>query len=219
MTMQAPIEVPSVSPPQLRALLDGIDIYLLDQILRGRITSGMRVLDAGCGTGRNVTYLLRCGFDVSAIDPSSSALAEVRSQANRLAPQLDGGNFRDEHLEAMTFDPASFDVVVCNAVLHFARDADHFAAMLDALGRVLKPGGVLFARLASSIGFEDHIRPVSPGRYALPDGTTRYLVDEAALLAATERLGGVLLDPIKTVNVQNLRCMTTWCLQKNLPDA
>lgn len=217
--MPASIAVPAVAPSQLQALLDGIDIYLLDQILRGRIAPGMRVLDAGCGTGRNLTYLLRCGFDVCASDRDRSALAEVRSRAGRLAPQIDERNFRVEPIEALTFDPASFDVVICNAVLHFARDKGHFEALLDALGRVLKPGGMLFARLASSIGFEDHIRPVGRGRYALPDGTTRFLVDEEALLAATERLGGSLLDPIKTVNVQNLRCMTTWCLRINLPNA
>lgn len=211
--------LPSVSPAQLRELLGGIDIYLLDQILRGRIAPGMRVLDAGCGTGRNSTYLMRCGLDVYATDLDRTAIEEARSRAAQLAPHLGEGHFRQESLKATSFEPEFFDVVVCIAVLHFARDEAHFESMLGALGRVLKPGGMLFARLATSIGLEDRVRHVGSGRYALPDGTTRFLADEVMLLAATERLGGVLLDPIKTVNVQHLRCMTTWCLRKNIPAA
>ena len=45
-----------------------IDIYLFDQLLRARLRPGMRVLDAGCGGGRNLVYLLRNGFDVWATD-------------------------------------------------------------------------------------------------------------------------------------------------------
>ena len=41
-----------------------IDIYLFDQILKGRVLPGMRILDAGCGTGRNVVHLLREGYEV-----------------------------------------------------------------------------------------------------------------------------------------------------------
>lgn len=72
----------------------------------------------------------------------------------------------------------------------------------------------LFTRLATSIGLEDRIVPIGSGRYRLPDGTDRYLVDEATLLSTTERLGGRLADPIKTTNVQGQRCMTTWCVRK-----
>jgi len=48
-----------------------------------------------------------------------------------------------------------------------------------------------------------------------PDGSEAYLVDEGRLLAATARLGAELVDPIKTTNVQGLRCMTTWVLRRS----
>jgi len=48
----------------------------------------------------------------------------------------------------------------------------------------------------------------------LPDGTERYLVDEALLVDLTRRLGGTFLDPLKTTIVQNQRCMTTWVVRK-----
>jgi tellurite methyltransferase len=107
-----------------------------------------------------------------------------------------------------------FGAVISSAVLHFARDAAHFSAMLGEMWRVLAPGGLFFARLASSIGIESLIKPLGAGRYLLPDGSERFLVDEAALVSAAEELGAARLDPLKTTNVQNQRCMSTWVLRK-----
>ncbi len=184
-----------------------IDIYLFDQLLKGRITSEMRVLDAGCGGGRNLIYFFRSGFNVSGVDQSSEAIAEIRS----LAAQL---NFRVEAIEQMSFGDESFDVVVSSAVLHFARDEAHWRAMVQEMWRVLKPGGIFFARLASTIGMEDKIRQIAGRRYHLPDGSDRFLVDERMLLATTKDLGGEWLEPLKTVVVQNLRSMSNWVLRK-----
>jgi len=191
-----------------------IDIYLFDQILRGRIAPGMSVLDAGCGGGRNLVYLLRQGYDVCGVDANADAVAAVRSLAARLAPGLPADRFRVEPVEAMTFPGAHADVVISSAVLHFARDEAHFQAMVRELWRVLRPGGLLFCRLASSIGMESRVRPVGGGRFRLPDGSERFLVDEAGLMTATTALGGALADPLKTTIVQNQRCMTTWVVRK-----
>src|SRR5258708_862803 len=158
-----------------------IDIYLFDQLLRRRITPGMTVLDAGCGAGRNLVYLLQSGFDVLAADDDPAAIDGVRRLAARLAPALPSENFRCEPIESMSFDAASADVVLSSAVLHFARDDRHFNAMLDGSWRVLRPGGLFFCRLASSIGMEDRVRRIDGRRYRLPDGSDRYLVDEALL--------------------------------------
>jgi tellurite methyltransferase len=191
-----------------------IDIYLFDQLLRGRISPGMRVLDAGCGRGRNLVYMLRAGFDVYGVDADQDAIDAVRQVAKRLAPGISSDHFNVERLPALSFPDRTFDAVIANAVLHFAADEAEFEAMLGELWRVLGPDGVLFARLASSIGLEDRIRPLGGRRHALPDGTDRFLVDEQFLLAAAADLEATLLDPIKTVNVQGQRCMTTWCIRK-----
>ena len=191
-----------------------IDIYLFDQLLRGRIRPGMRVLDAACGSGRNLVYLLRAGVDVFATDVDVHAIDAVRRLAGRLAPQLPRQNFRVEPVERMTFPNAFADVVLSSAVLHFARDDMQFDAMLSEMWRVLKSGGMLFCRLASSIGMEDRFTRIAGRRFTLPDGSDRYLVDEAMLMELTARLGGRLLDPLKTTVVQNQRCMTTWVLEK-----
>jgi SAM-dependent methyltransferase len=191
-----------------------IDIYLFDQLLRGRIAPPMRVLDAGCGQGRNLVHLMRSGFEVFGADEHPAAIEHVRGMGAELAPRLPADNFRVEPVEAMSFAPASMDAVLSSAVLHFARDDAHFMAMLSGSWRMLRPGGVFFARLASSIGMENRVRPVAGRRHRLPDGSERYLVDEAFLLATTEALGGELLDPLKTTVVQDQRCMTTWVMRR-----
>ena len=225
------------------AVFGQIDIYLFDQVLRGRITPRDRVFDAGCGTGRNLVFLLRAGCEVAAADADADAIAEVRTLAASLRPDLPPSNFRVEPLEALTIEDAWADVVISSAVLHFARDGPQFGAMLRGSWRVLRPGGMFFCRLASSIGIESRIRPVAaghgqpasqaadampvPGRaksdalrphptgcFILPDGTRRFLVDEQTLMRWTEEIGGDLLDPLKTTVVQDQRSMTTWVVRK-----
>ncbi|HXM45593.1 MAG TPA: class I SAM-dependent methyltransferase [Bryobacteraceae bacterium] len=205
--------------PDLLRQFGQIDIYLFDQLLRGRIGPGMRVLDAGCGSGRNLVYFLNQGYDVFGVDTNPDAIECTRRLAASLAPAVPAHNFRLEPVEEMTFPDAFADRVLSSAVLHFASGDDHFERMLRGTWRVLKPGGALFCRLASSIGMENQLRRVSGRRFRLPDGSERYLVDEALLLRLTAELGGQLADPLKTTVVRNQRCMTTWVIQKNAQDA
>jgi tellurite methyltransferase len=191
-----------------------IDIYLFDQLLKGRISRGMRILDAGCGSGRNLVYLLRQGYEVYAVDSDPQAVDSVRSLARMLAPALPDSNFRVEAVEQMSFEDACADVVVSSAVLHFARDDAHFERMLQGYWRVLKPGGLFFCRLGSTIGMESRVKRMHGRRYQSPDGSERYLVDEALLASFASRLGAKLADPLKTTVVQNQRSMTTWVLRK-----
>jgi tellurite methyltransferase len=215
-----------LDPLELAELLGGIDIHLLDQVLKGRIRRGMRVFDAGSGAGRNIEYFMRAGLEVVATDRDPGALAALVALAERLAPDLPHTNFRVDLLEDLDEPAESADVVLCVAVLHFARDAAHFRAMLDGAWRVLKPGGLFFARLASMVGVETLVRPfgpggggpelgsLGPGRYGLPDGTERFLVDEAFLVSETARLRGRLEDPLKTTVVHGQRGMSTWVVRK-----
>jgi 2-polyprenyl-3-methyl-5-hydroxy-6-metoxy-1,4-benzoquinol methylase len=138
----------------------------------------------------------------------------VRELAAELAPTLPADHFRVEKVEAMTFRPGSFDLVICNAVLHFAEDEAHFQAMLDGLWKATAPGGILFMRLSSTIGVEGRVTRLDSGKYRMPTGGEWFLATEAKILLATERLGGELIEPLRAVNVQNLRSMATWILRK-----
>lgn len=198
----------------LQQLYGNIDIYLFDQLLKGRFDNCKSILDAGCGGGRNLHYFLQNGYEVHGIDPSYDAIAYVQALSQQLAPGNPIKNFKVAKAEDLQFDDHKFDLVISNAVLHFADDSNHFDAMLRSMWRVLKPGGFLFARLASDIGIEHLVLPLGNSRYSLPDGSDRFLINEQILLEYTQLLGAELFEPIKTTNVQNLRCMTTWCVQK-----
>jgi tellurite methyltransferase len=188
-----------------------IDIYLFDQILKGRIPPGTRIIDAGCGYGRNLTYFSRGDYELYGVDENAEAIAQIR----RALPSVPAAHFRVESIELMSFPDGFADVVLSSAVLHFARDDQHFLKMFNAMWRVLKPGGFLFCRLASSIGIEGKIEHIDGRRYLLPDGSERYLVDENLLMNLTHSAGGTLLDPLKTTVVSNQRSMTTWVVVKN----
>ncbi len=203
-----------MSKPTLQEQFGQIDIYLFDQLLKGRIARGMRILDAGCGFGRNLVYLLREGYEVYGADADAQAIERVRSFARTLAPALPASNFRVEAVEHMSFDDACADVVVSNTVLHLAGDDAQFEAMLRGSWRVLKHGGLFFCRLASLIGMESQFVNIGGRRYRSPDGAERYLVSESLLGSLTEQLGGKLVEPLKTTVVQNQRSMTTWVVRK-----
>lgn len=189
-----------------------IDIYVFDQILRGNIAPGMRILDAGCGSGRNLLYLLRQGCELYALDASPDAVESVRELALACGHPFPDTHLRLGGIERMPFADALADVVLCNSVLHFAQSHAHFNAMLAELWRVLKPGGLLFCRLGSRIGMS--FEPAGGGHFITGDGSVWFLVDEAQLMEHTRRLGAELVDPLKTTVVQNHRCMTTWVLRK-----
>jgi tellurite methyltransferase len=205
--------VPSPVSADLQTEFGEIDIYLFDQLLRGRFDRRRRVLDAGCGAGRNLPYFLRRGFDVRAVDADLAAIDSVRRLVAALNPAVPHGQIHCGLLDSLPWDDASIDAVICSAVLHFARDEREFRAMIEEMWRVLAPGGLFFARLATSIGLERYL-PATTGRMRLPDGSERFLVDERTLLDLTSTLGGTPADPLKTTNVQNMRCMTTWVMEK-----
>jgi SAM-dependent methyltransferase len=198
----------------LQALFGNIDIYLFDQLLKGTYNQCHKILDVGCGGGRNLIYFLQHDYEVYGVDPNPEAVAAVQELSVILTGKDTAGKFSVSSAETMPFEANTFDLVICSAVLHFAQSEQHFEAMLTGIWRVIKPGGYLFARLASNIGIENLVQSLGNHRYLLPDGSERFLVSEQDLLHYTRKLNGYLHEPIKTTNVQNLRCMTTWCLQK-----
>ena len=189
-----------------------IDIYVFDQILRGNLDGSMKIVDAGCGYGRNLVWLLREGAEAFGVDANPEAIEHVRALAAQLAPSLPPENFAVSPVEQMPFPDGFADAVLCNSVLHFARDEQHFLAMLTEPWRVLRVGGLLFVRLGSRIGMDFPM--VRKHVYRIGDGSEWFLVDEAVLLRITEQMGAVMVDPLKTTIVQDYRCMTTWVLRK-----
>ena len=196
----------------LQQQFGSIDIYLFDQLLKGRLARNMSMLDAGCGSGRNLVYFMRSGFSVFGVDRSIEVINQIRSLATSIS-DLSPENFRVEPVERMSFADESFDVVLSSAVLHFAENENHWLAMVREMWRVLKPGGIFFARLASTIG-QEQLEQIDGRRYHLPDGSDRFLVDFEMLDQTTTSLGGEWIEPFKTVVVHEARSMSNWIVRK-----
>lgn len=192
-----------------------IDIYLLDQLLKGTYADCEKVLDLGGGYGRNSYWFLKNGYEVYALDQSEEAMHEFRRMATSLRPDLAADHFICTKIDTnMPLEQESFDLVICNAVLHFAENHQHFEEMLGAALQLLKPGGYFFARLASKEGLDGKLKELGEGRYYLPDESERYLVDDEALRQYALRFNMQAHEYIKTTLVEGLRAMTTVCWKK-----
>jgi tellurite methyltransferase len=192
-------------------ILGNTDIYLIDQVMKGRYKPGDVLLDAGCGGGRNLHWFIRNGITIYGIDYDHAAIQFLQRQY-ALLPQ---DHFRVNAVEQVSFEDNFFDGIICSAVLHFAKDTLHFFKMMDELHRVLKPGGSLFIRMTSDIGIEDKIQPLEDGVFLIPDGSMRFLLTKKLLKDVMDQYDFSYLEELKTVNVNDQRCMTTLLLQKN----
>ncbi len=196
----------------LNAELQGMDMSLLDQLLKGRFMPGSKVLDAGFGNGRNSFWFIDNGFDVFGVDKSEAAYDLLKERLAGSPQVLD--QFYVGDLVQLSFANSSFDLVICNAVLHFARDLSHFKRMFGELVRVLNQNGILFIRMTSDIGISDKIKESSAGVYLLPDGSMRFLLTLEILHQLIDEFQLSFIEPLKTVNVNDLRAMSTLVLCK-----
>jgi len=199
-------------PPGELSQIINTDIYLIDQILKGRYNGGGKLLDAGCGRGRNISWFaLQQNFDIYAIDTDRDAITHLL----QVYPSITPGQVMCVPVQSLPFPDAFFDHIICSAVLHFAPNHEEFLQMFSELNRVLKPKGSLFIRVASDIGIENKILPLGGGRFSLPDGTDRFLLTKRIIEGVLNNFRLTLAEPVKTTNVQDVRCMTTLVMIKS----
>lgn len=194
----------------LQSILGDTDIYLLDQIRKGRYKKDEKLFDAGCGNGRNLTWFLQNNLLVYGIDRDLAAIQDLKVRISDLDPK----KFMVSEIENTPFPGNYFDHIICSAVLHFANGNEHFQRMGSELVRILKPGGSLFIRMTSNIGIENKVALIEDGVYFLPDESTRFLLTKSLLASFMEQNRLSFLEPLKTVNVNDIRCMSTLVLQK-----
>ena len=197
--------------PSIKQALGETDIYLLDQIMKGRYHETDKILDEGCGTGRNMHWFLQNGIEIVGIDKNKDLIAELKLANPTISPD----RFQVSLVEKIPFPDNYFDHAISIAVLHFATNPSHFNSMLAELVRVVKPGGSLFIRIASVMGIEDKVILINDGVYKIPDGSTRFLLTKPLLSSSMLQNNLSFLEPLKTVNVDDIRCMSTLVLQKN----
>ncbi|QDH78318.1 class I SAM-dependent methyltransferase [Echinicola soli] len=200
---------------ELNKLLGNIDIYLLDQILKGRFTKDMRILDAGCGEGRNLIYFLHEGFQVFGVDLNPTAIQMARIYAKTIDREYDPLRLQVAPVEDIPFHQGAFQAVISSAVLHFARDTAHFYAMFDEMMRVLAPGGKLFLRMTTGFGgMETASEKVGEGMFRLLDGSTRFLLTEELMKQVMIKYRLRYVEPPKSVLVHDLRAMGVFVMEK-----
>ena len=207
---------------ELNHLLGNIDIYLLDQILKGRFPQNYKILDAGCGEGRNLIYFLRNNHRVYGIDINEDAIGMLKYVATSVNRTYPLKRFVVGDLVKIPWKNNKFDAIISSAVLHFAENENHFQQMVAELDRVLKPGGLLFARMATDVGILDQAKPLDDGKFLLPDGSVRFLLTHKLLDEMMAKFGFEFVEPYKSVVVDGNRSMSTLVLKKNpgndLPD-
>ena len=105
-----------------------------------RLAPGPKGLDAGCGAGAvDVADLVGRDMDVVGID----AVKDNVEAALRLHPFLQGRVRVGDLSRRMAFRTATFDFVMCNAVIQHLSEDHVYATTLPELCRITKPGGVL----------------------------------------------------------------------------
>lgn len=195
----------------VQELLGQTDIYLIDQILKGTYKSSDCILDAGCGGGRNMHWFLLNEISIFGIDQRAEIICEMKKRF----PLLPDDRFAVASVEELPFNDNSFDHVISSAVLHFAKDEIHFNRMFGEMYRVLKTGGTFFIRTATDIGIEDRVELLDVGVYRIPDGSNRFLITRKILAQLQSQYGFTYFEPMKTVNVNDIRSMITLILRKN----
>ena len=199
-----------MSPSSIQELVGNTDIYLLDQIMKERFHTGEKILDAGCGSGRNLIWFIKNNLDIYGIDKDESAINYLKA----VFPHFKNDRFQTAEIAALPFEDNFFDHIISSAVLHFAKSYSEFNDMIKEMVRVLKPSGSLFIRMTSDIGIENKVMPIENGVYHIPDGSTRFLLTPTLLHSIMQENNLSFIEPLKTVNVDNVRCMSTLVLMK-----
>ena len=199
---------------ELNRLLGNVDNYLLDQLLKGRFNKDMKILDVGCGEGRNAVYFLQKNYSIFGLDPNEVAVQYCRYLAKTINPQTDIHRFQIGDGAAIPFHAAAFDAVISSAVLHFAEGHAHFWKMITEIHRILQPGGIFWMRMCTGFGnLLEESQDLGEGRYALPDGSERYVLLPEGL-QKLERIGFRFLEAPKTVFVYKQREMGVFLMEK-----
>lgn len=199
---------------ELNHLLGNIDIYLLDQILKARFEKHFKILDAGCGEGRNLIYFIQNDYQVYGIDKDEGSIQMLKRFIKSINKEYPLDRFVAGKVEEMPYEQHEFDAMISSAVLHFAENQDHFINMFTEMDRVLKPKGILFVRMATDVGMKDKIKSMGNGKFFLPDGSVRFLLTKKTLGEIMDQFGFDFAEPFKSVIVDEKRSMSTIVLRK-----
>lgn len=100
----------------------------------------LRILDAGCGQGRDALYAARLGHSVVGVDIAANGVAQMLEVA-----RVERLSVKGTAADLTHYAPVhTFDVVLCDRVLHCLPDPDQRVRVLVRLADAVLPGGYLF---------------------------------------------------------------------------
>ena len=119
---------------------DAVVSFVLRHAPRDRPREAVRILEVGCGTGANLWFAAREGFDVSGLELSEDAISAARQRFHDdgLNADLNVGSF-----ESLPFSDGSFDLVIDRAALTCA-DRLGIERAISEIARVTRAGGRFF---------------------------------------------------------------------------
>ena len=182
----------------------------MDLILKGNVNPSSRVLDIGCGEGRNGIYFIQNGYEYHGWDTDESKI----SLLEYLSKSIIGAKVT---FEIQDFRRASsnetYDLIICSRVLHFAESEEDFYEMWKKLTSLLSSGGIIYLSMDSVI--ETSIgKRLESGKVEFPDGKIRFTLTKE--LYVEIKKGFEEIEPLRTLVHHKERAQSFLCLDTPL---
>ncbi len=199
---------------EINKAVGNMDLYLMDQLLKGRLEKKFRILDAGCGEGRNLIYFISNGYDVYGLDRDPGAIRMLRFVAKTRDKNFDTERFQTGNVQDLPYENDFFDFVICISVLHFSDSREQYFRMMGELIRVIKTEGMLFVRMDSTEGLVETPFKTDGGKSVLPDGSLRLLADQGLLDETMRQFKLEWVEPLKIVCERGRQGATVQLMKK-----
>lgn len=121
-----------------------------------------RILDMGCGDGRNLPLLLDLGFEVYACEISSAIVENLERVASDLAWPIIFSTGINSNLP---YEDCHFDYLLCSSSCYYLNDSATWTDVINELARVVKQGGLIVTN------FPDENNAVLANSVRQPDGS------------------------------------------------
>jgi 2-polyprenyl-3-methyl-5-hydroxy-6-metoxy-1,4-benzoquinol methylase len=199
----------------LNSALGNADLILVDQILKNRFHKQMRILDAGCGEGRNMVYFIKNDFRIYGIDANADAVKLAKLYCRSLSNTFEVENIQNFTIEQNPFPDHFFDAIICLNVLHSAKNQNDFFLWFEQLIRMLHSGGFLLLSLQSQIGVSQNHQQDDPDDRNNMRNENFYLLTENVLQEILKLDYLKTIENTKTILIDNKKSHTYLFLERS----
>jgi len=199
----------------LNSALGNADLILIDQILKNRFHKQMKILDAGCGEGRNMVYFIKNDFRIYGIDANVDAIRLAKLYCRSLNNTFEVENIQNFAIEQNPFPDHFFDAIICLNVLHSAKNQNDFFLWFEQLFRMLHSRGFLLLSLQSQIGVSQNHQQDDPNGRNNMGNENFYLLTENVLQEILKLDFLKTIENTKTILIDNKKSHTYLFLERS----